>query len=136
MVYIVFYRPFGNSSIIREKEITFTSVKVEGGGVLEINSNGRGMVLRGGTLEVQSGGVVVVDRIDIQVSRLIVDSSAHIHADGKVRKKTVQFVSNIFAAIHFTLYSMLHFWQDAALDKSRTSPNVKHIYVFILAERF
>lgn len=88
MVYIVFYRPFGNSSIIREKEITFTSVKVEGGGVLEINSNGRGMVLRGGTLEVQSGGVVVVDRIDIQVSRLIVDSSAHIHADGKVRKKT------------------------------------------------
>lgn len=106
MVYIVFYRPFGNSSIIREKEITFTSVKVEGGGVLEINSNGRGMVLRGGTLEVQSGGVVMVDRIDIQVSRLIVDSSAHIHADGKVGKKTVQFVSNIFAAIHFTLYSI------------------------------
>lgn len=136
MVYIVFYRPFGNSSIIREKEITFTSVKVEGGGVLEINSNGRGMVLRGGTLEVQSGGVVVVDRIDIQVSRLIVDSSAHIHADGKVRKKTVQFVSNIFAAIHFTLYSILRFWRDAALDKSRASPNVKHIYVFILAERF
>lgn len=136
MVYIVFYRPFGNSSIIREKEITFTSVKVEGGGVLEINSNGRGMVLRGGTLEVQSGGVVVVDRIDIQVSRLIVDSSAHIHADGKVRKKNVQFVLNIFAVIHFTLYSILRFWRDAALDKSRTSPNVKHIYVFILAERF
>lgn len=104
--------------------------------MLEINSNGRGMVLRGGTLEVQSGGVVVVDRIDIQVSRLIVDSSAHIHADGKVRKKNVQFVLNIFAVIHFTLYSILRFWRDAALDKSRTSPNVKHIYVFILAERF
>lgn len=74
--------------------------------MLEINSNGRGMVLRGGTLEVQSGGMVVVDRIDIQVSRLIVDSSAHIHADGKVRENNVHFVSNIFAAIHFTLYSI------------------------------
>lgn len=104
--------------------------------MLEINSNGRGMVLRGGTLEVQSGGVVVVDRIDIQVSRLIVDSSAHIQADGKVRKKNVHFVSNIFAVIHLTLYFILRFWWDAALDKSRTSPNVKHIYVFILAERF
>lgn len=60
--------------------------------MLEINSNGRGMVLRGGTLEVQSGGEVVVDRIDIQVSRLIVDSSAHIHADGKVRKASIRYL--------------------------------------------
>lgn len=124
----VFYRPFGNSSIIREKEITFTSVKVEGGGVLEINSNGRGMVLRGDTLEVQSGGEVVVDRIDIQVSRLIVDSSAHIHADGKVRKASILFQISLLYYI-FTVYSILQFWRDAALNKSRTSPNVKHKYI-------
>lgn len=127
----VFYRPFGNSSIIREKEITFTSVKVEGGGVLEINSNGRGMLLRGDTLEVQSGGEVVVDRIDIQVSRLIVDSSAHIHANGKVRKASILLLYYIF-----TVYSILQFWRNAALNKSRTSHNVKHKYVYILAERF
>lgn len=127
----VFYRPFGNSSIIREKEITFTSVKVEGGGVLEINSNGRGMLLRGDTLEVQSGGEVVVDRIDIQVSRLIVDSSAHIHADGKVRKASILLLYYIF-----TVYSILQFWRNAALNKLRTSHNVKHKYVYILAERF
>lgn len=127
----VFYRPFGNSSIIREKEITFTSVKVEGGGVLEINSNGRGMLLRGDTLEVQSGGEVVVDRIDIQVSSLIVDSSAHIHANGKVRKASILLLYYIF-----TVYSILQFWRNAALNKSRTSHNVKHKYVYILAERF
>lgn len=131
----VFYRPFGNSSIIREKEITFTSVKVEGGGVLEINSNGRGMVLRGDTLEVQSGGEVVVDRIDIQVSRLIVDSSAHIHADGKVRKASILFQKSLLYYV-FTVYSILQFWRNAALNKSRTSHNVKHKYVYILAERF
>lgn len=74
--------------------------------MLEINSNGRGMVLRGDTLEVQSGGEVVVDRIDIQVFRLIVDSSAHIHADGKVRKTSI-FVSDIFAVLHF--YCVIYF---------------------------
>ena len=77
-------RPFGNSTVNLKKEITFTSVRVEGGGVLDIDSNGEGMVLRGDTLEVQSGGLLTVDRIDIQVSRLIIDSSAHITADGKV----------------------------------------------------
>lgn len=96
-------------------------MKVEGGGVLEINSNGRGMVLRGDTLEVQSGGEVVVDRIDIQVSRLIVDSSAHIHADGKVRKASILLLYYIF-----TVYSILQFWRNAALNKLRTSHNVKH----------
>lgn len=110
-------------------------MKVEGGGVLEINSNGRGMLLRGDTLEVQSGGEVVVDRIDIQVSRLIVDSSAHIHADGKVRKASILFQTSLLYYI-FTVYSILQFWREAALNKSRTSPNVKHNYIYILAERF
>ena len=77
-------RPFGKSTVNLKKEITFTSVRVEGGGVLDIDSNGEGMLLRGDTLEVQSGGLLTVDRIDIQVSRLIIDSSAHITADGKV----------------------------------------------------
>lgn len=73
--------------------------------MLEINSNGRGMVLRGNTLEVQSGGEVVVDRIDIQVSRLILDSSAHIHADGKVRKASILFqISLLYYS--FTVYSV------------------------------
>lgn len=75
--------------------------------MLEINSNGKGMVLRGDTLEVQSGGEVVLDRIDIQVSRLIVDSSAHIHADGKVRKASILFQTSKFAVLHF--YCVFYF---------------------------
>ena len=57
---------------------------VQGGGTLEIDSNANGMVLTGGTLHIESGGVMEVDKVNIQVDNFIMDDSSLLTADGKV----------------------------------------------------
>jgi hypothetical protein len=55
----MFYRPYGNSTTGTVKEITFTEVTVQGGGILQIDSGGDGMKLIGTKIHVESGGVIV-----------------------------------------------------------------------------
>lgn len=79
-----FFRPYGNASTGVTKEITFTEVIVEGGGILEIDSGGDAMKLIGTKIHVESGGIIQSDFLDLVVSELIVDDSAQIHANYKV----------------------------------------------------
>ena len=67
-------------------DFSFTSVTVQGGGTLEIDSAGNSMKLIGTELKIESGGLLLADFVDIEVTRLIVDSSGKIHANGKVLK--------------------------------------------------
>jgi hypothetical protein len=50
----MFYRPYGNSTTGTVKEITFTEVTVQGGGILQIDSGGDGMKLIGTKIHVES----------------------------------------------------------------------------------
>ncbi|KAL4226615.1 hypothetical protein ACF0H5_014598 [Mactra antiquata] len=62
--------------------ITFTSVTVQGGGTLVIETQGNGMKLVGTDFTVQSGGTVEADNLLVEATTLTVEDSASIKADG------------------------------------------------------
>ncbi|KAK3576663.1 hypothetical protein CHS0354_004948 [Potamilus streckersoni] len=82
----VILRPFGNSTILRTSEITFSGVTVQGGGKLVIDSNSNGMIFRGDSLKIESGGVLETDKLEIFIQELEVEDSGIITADGKSRQ--------------------------------------------------
>ena len=65
-------------------DFSFSTVTVQGGGTLEIDSIGNSMKLIGTELIIESGGVLIADFVDIKVNKLIVDQSGKIHGNGKV----------------------------------------------------
>ena len=65
-------------------EITFTGVTIQGGGKLLIVSGEDMMTLKGESIHVESGGVLEADYVSIEVTQLLVDSSAAINANFKV----------------------------------------------------
>lgn len=66
--------------------ITFSSVTVQGGGTLKIETECNGMRLVGTDFTVQSGGTVEADSLIVEADTLTVEDSAYIKADGKVRR--------------------------------------------------
>jgi len=64
--------------------ISFTSVTVQGGGTLKIETEGNGMRLVGTDFIIQSGGTVEADNLIVEADTLTVEDSAYIKADGKV----------------------------------------------------
>lgn len=83
LVFIYNFRPDSSGSV---PVITFTSVTVQGGGTLKIETDGNGMQLIGTEFTVQSGGTVEADNLIVTADVLTVEDSAYITADGKVRK--------------------------------------------------
>ncbi|XP_033745591.1 uncharacterized protein LOC117331105 [Pecten maximus] len=81
----IILKPYTNTSVATTvtNEITFTSITIQGGGVLEINSEAQGMVLIGNTFHVESRGLLDADKIELRVANLIVDDSATIRTDTK-----------------------------------------------------
>lgn len=66
-------------------EVTFTSVEVESGGKLVIQSNNKdGLTLTGTKVHVHSGGEIEADRVNIVVEELQIDQSGVIQANYKV----------------------------------------------------
>jgi hypothetical protein len=61
--------------------ITFTSVTVQGGGTLVIETEGNGMKLVGTDFTIQSGGTVEADNLHVEANTLTVEDSAYIKAD-------------------------------------------------------
>ena len=65
--------------------VTFTSVEVQSGGKLIIESNNEdGLTLVGETVHVHAGGAIEADRVQIEMTTLIVDQAGNITATGKV----------------------------------------------------
>ncbi|KAL4230250.1 hypothetical protein ACF0H5_010636 [Mactra antiquata] len=75
----IIIRPDSSSTSI--PVVTFTSVTVQGGGTLVIETQGNGMKLVGKYFTVQSGGIVQADNLHVEAETLTVDDSAHITAD-------------------------------------------------------
>jgi hypothetical protein len=96
---LMFYRPYGNSTTGTVKEIIFTEVTVQGGGILEIDSGGDGMKLIGTKIHVESGGIIVADFLDIVVSELVVDDSGQIHTNYKVAVTLLDIQMNLVISI-------------------------------------
>jgi hypothetical protein len=101
-------------------DFSFTTVTVQGGGTLEIDSIGNSMKLIGTELIIESGGVLIADFVDIEVNKLIVDQSGKIHANGKV----ISF-SNFFFHSFFFLnltHARLEYNSDTCLNQTSLRP--------------
>jgi hypothetical protein len=94
-------------------DFSFTTVTVQGGGTLEIDSIGNSMKLIGTELIIESGGVLIADFVDIEVNKLIVDQSGKIHANGKV----ISF-SNFFFHSFFFCRRIVSIWSEKKRDKT------------------
>ena len=88
----------GGEATLRQEEgqdsedITFTSVEVQSGGKLIIESNNEdGMTLIGELVHVHAGGIIEADRVTIEMATLIVDQAGVISASEKVL--TLSFVA-------------------------------------------
>ena len=57
---------------------------VQGGGILKIETQGRGTNLEGETFVVESGGIIEVDKLMLIANSLTIEDSAKISADQKV----------------------------------------------------
>ena len=76
---ILVFRPFYTST-----KTTFKKVTVQGGGILKIETQGRGTNLEGETFVVESGGIIEVDKLMLIANSLTIEDSAKITADQKV----------------------------------------------------
>ena len=66
--------------------MTFTSVEVQSGGKLIIESNNEdGLTLIGDSVHVHAGGAIEADRVQIEMETLVVDQAGVITASEKVR---------------------------------------------------
>lgn len=77
----MYFRPDYSGTI---PVITFTSVTVQGGGTLVIETQGHGMKLIGRNFTVHSGGVVEADNLEVEVDKLTVEDSGYIRTDKSV----------------------------------------------------
>ena len=86
----IYHRPDSSGAI---PVITFTSVTVQGGGTLVIETEGNGMKLVGTDFTIQSGGTVEADNLHVEANTLTVEDSAYIKADKLVSLKHNFFTS-------------------------------------------
>jgi hypothetical protein len=82
--FIYVCRPYGNDSSSLTTVVQFSTIHIQGGGRLTVASEERGMRLAGQVMRVDSGAVLEVDRVQLEVGELIVNDYGIITASGKV----------------------------------------------------
>lgn len=77
-------RPLGNSSTTLRNEVQFGSLHIQGGGTLQVRSQGQGISLIGDYIRVDSGGRLELDKLELVTRELEIHDFGIISATGEV----------------------------------------------------